>query len=98
MVSAIITGRFKPVECAEILCYYFNESTENQIVDINKNHQATEVVLLPKHGIFFEAMPQTLIKIYRSMFSGREIVDAIRCKALHVSEKAQATSQYKAIA
>lgn len=91
-------GEVNVVESSEILCYYFNESSEKQIVNIKKNCQENEVVLPPKQGIFFEAMPDTLIKIYRLIFSGREIVDAIRCRVLRVCEKAQETNQYQAIA
>lgn len=86
MVNAIMEIRF-PAQQLEILCYYFNESSEKQIVKLHKNYQVIEVALPPKQGILFEAMPDALLKIYRSIFSGREIVDAIRCKALHVCEK-----------
>ncbi len=86
MVNGAMEIGFNPVQQLEILCYYFNESSEKQIVRISKNSQGFEVELLPKQGIFFKAMPDNLLKIYRSVFSGREIVDAIRCKALHVCE------------
>lgn len=86
MVNAIMEIKLNPAQPLEILCYYFNESSEKQIVNINKDSQAFEVAVLPKQGIFFAAMPDNLLKIYRSIFSGREIMDAIRCKALHVSE------------
>ncbi len=86
MVNAVRGIGLKPAQQLEILCYYFNESSEEQIVKLNKNSQAFEVALPTKQGIFFEAMPDNLLKIYRSIFSGREIVDAIRCKALHVCE------------
>jgi hypothetical protein len=97
MVSSTI-GEVNGVDKSEILCYYFNESSEKQIVNIKKNYQENEVVLQPKQGMFFEAMPDTFIKIYRLIFSGREIVDAIRCRVLRVCEKAQETNQYQAIA
>lgn len=76
-----------PTQQLEILCYYFNESSEKQIIKLHNNSQAIEVALPPKQGILFEAMPDALLKIYRSIFSGREIVDAIRCQALYVCEK-----------
>lgn len=98
MVNAIMEIKLNPAQPLEILCYYFNESSEKQIVNINKNSQAVEVALLPKQGIFFEAMPDNLIKIYRSIFSGREIVDAIRCKALHVCENVPNYRGFPAIA
>lgn len=98
MVNAVMEIGFNPAQQLEILCYYFNESSEKQIVKLNKNSQAIEVALLPKQGIFFEAMPDNLIKIYRSIFSGREIVDAIRCKALHVCENVPNYRGFPAIA
>jgi hypothetical protein len=98
MVNAIMEIGLNPAQQLEILCYYFNESSEKQIVKLNKNSQAVEVALLPKQGIFFKAMPDNLLKIYRSIFSGREIVDAIRCKALHVCENVSDYWRFQAIA
>lgn len=92
MVSTMMTMRLNPAPQYEVICYYFNASSEKQIVTIDKSPLPAEVLLQPKQGLFFEAMPDTFINTYRIIFSGREFVEKIRCQSLSVCEKSQTST------
>lgn len=69
----------------KILCYYFNASSELQILKIKSRlNQIHQQVVLPKQRLLFESFPNSFLEVYRKTFTGTDLVDKISCNCLQV--------------
>lgn len=67
----------------KILCYYFNASSELQILKLKHSPSLNyEQVVFPKQRLLFEAFPNSFLEVHRKTFTGTDLVDKVRCKRL----------------
>jgi len=69
----------------KIICYYFNASSERQILKLKISPGLNyEQVVFPQQKLFFEAFPNSFLEIHRNTFTGTDLVDKVRCQSLQV--------------
>lgn len=69
----------------KILCYYFNPSSEMQILKLkNSPGSKYEKVVFPQQRLLFEAFPNSFLEVHRNTFTGTDLVDKVRCQSLQV--------------
>lgn len=74
-----------PPDDRKILCNYFNATSELQILQLSNSPTNNEEVICPNERCFFEANPDSVLKVYRQTFTGRkDLVDCLRCQYLKV--------------
>lgn len=76
---------FPSVDYKKILCYYFNPSSEMQILKLkNSPGLHYEKVVFPQQRLLFEAFPNSFLEVHRNTFNGTDLVDKVRCQSLQV--------------
>lgn len=69
----------------KITCYYFNASSELQILKLKNSPDLNyERVVFPQERLLFHAFPNSFLEIHRNTFTGTDLVDKVRCQALQV--------------
>jgi hypothetical protein len=73
------------VDHHKIICYYFNASSELQILKLKNSPQLHyERVVFPPERLLFEALPNSFLEVHRNTFTGTDLVDKVRCQSLQV--------------
>jgi hypothetical protein len=76
---------FPSVYHHKILCYYFNASSEMQILKLTNSPSLNyDRVVVPQERLLFEAFPNSFLEIHRKTFTGTDLVDKVRCQSLQV--------------
>jgi hypothetical protein len=76
---------FPSVYHHKILCYYFNASSEMQILNLTNSPGLNyNRVVFPQERLLFEAFPNSFLEVHRKTFTGTDLVDKVRCQSLQV--------------
>jgi hypothetical protein len=86
---SLLTPESPSKKSTQILCYYTNDTYDNQIVRaISGVTCHFELVVFPEERILFEELPELYLEVYSSLISGPQS-NKIDCKLLRINEMSE---------